>query len=129
MLAERKKTGPTVLYVVDADASVREALCRLTDAGGLRTRAFASIEQFLADLDSTEQGCLLLDATLVGDGCTIRDSMRRRRLDWPVIVICAGADQTARRRARTVEADFLLRKPVDDQALFDSIAWFTGEEW
>jgi len=66
-----------VLYVVDADASVREALCRLTDAGGLRTRAFASIEQFMADLDSTEQGCLLLDATLVGDGCTIRDSRCR----------------------------------------------------
>lgn len=129
MLAQRKKTGPTVLYVVDADASVREALCRLTDAGGLRTRAFASIEQFLADLDSGERGCLLLDATLVGDDCTIRDSMRRRHLDWPVIVICAGADQTARRRARTVEADFLLRKPVDDQALFDAIAWFTGEEW
>lgn len=129
MLAQRKKTGPTVLYVVDADASVREALCRLTDAGGLRTRAFATIEQFLAELDGGERGCLLLDATLVGDGCPIRDSMRLRRLDWPVIVICAGADQTARRRARTVEADFLLRKPVDDQALFDSIAWFTGEEW
>ena len=129
MLAERKKTGPTVLYVVDADASVREALCRLTDAGGLRTRAFASLEQFLAELHSDGPGCVLLDATLVGDGCTIRDSMRRRHLDWPVIVIGAGADQTARRRARTVEADFLLRKPVDDQALFDSIAWFTGEDW
>ena len=129
MLAQRNKTGPTVLYVVETDASVREALCRLTDAGGLRTRAFASLEQFLAELDSDGRGCVLLDATLVGDGCTIRDAMRRRRLDWPVIVICAGADQTARRRARTVEADFLLRKPVDDQALFDSIAWFTGEDW
>ena len=68
MLAQRKKTGPTVLYVVDADASVREALCRLTDAGGLRTRAFATIDEFLADLDSGERGCLLLDETLVGDG-------------------------------------------------------------
>lgn len=129
MLAQRNKTGPTVLYVVETDASVREALCRLTDAGGLRTRAFASLEQFLAELHSDGPGCVLLDATLVGDGCTIRDSMRRRHLDWPVIVIGAGADQTARRRARTVEADFLLRKPVDDQALFDSIAWFTGEDW
>lgn len=129
MLVQRRKAGPTTLYVVDADASVREALCRLTDAGGLRTRAFATLEQFLAELDAGERGCLLLDATLVGDGCTIRDSMRRRHLDWPVIVICAGADRTARRRARTVEADFLLRKPVDDQALFDSIAWFTGEDW
>lgn len=129
MLARREKTEPPVLHVVDADASVREALCRLTDAGGLRARAYATVEHFMADLESAGKGCVLLDASLIGSDSTIRDAMRRRQIEWPVIVISAGADQTARRRARAAGADFFLQKPVDAQALFDSIAWVTGEEW
>jgi FixJ family two-component response regulator len=47
--------------------------------------------------------------------------MRLRHFEWPVIVLCAGADEAARHEARDLGAHFLLNKPVDAQALFDSI--------
>src|SRR5262245_27440749 len=128
MLAERSKGEQLVLYIIDADASVREALCRLACAGGFRARAFASIEQFVAKLDPNGKACVLLDSSLVRSSCTLRETLRRRYLEWPVIMLCAGADKTERHKARAVGVQFLLNKPVDAQALFDSIAWVTDEE-
>lgn len=54
--------------------------------------------------------------------------MRSRGIDWPVIVLCADMGENARREARAFGADFLLNKPVDAQALFDTIAWVTDEQ-
>jgi FixJ family two-component response regulator len=127
MLAERSKQESLVLCIVDADASVREAICRLALAGGFRARAFTSIEQFVTELEPNGKGCVLLDSSLVRSGSTPREMMRRCSLDWPVIMLCAGADETARHQARDLGAHLLLNKPVDDQALFDAIAWVTDE--
>jgi FixJ family two-component response regulator len=125
MLAERSTGQQTVLYIVDADASVCQALCRLTAACGFRSRAFASIEQFVTELEPDGNGCVLLDSSLIRSGSALRETMRRRHLEWPVIVLCAGADEAARHAARDIGAHFLLNKPVDAQALLDSIAWVT----
>jgi FixJ family two-component response regulator len=125
MLAERSRGEQLVLYIVDPDASVCQALCRLAAAGGLRSRAFASIEQFMTELEPDGNGCVLLDSSLIRSGSALREAMRRRFPEWPVIVLCAGAEQAARQEARDLGAHFLLNKPVDDQALFDSIAWVT----
>jgi len=128
MLAGRAKGEQLVLYIVDADASVREALCRLAVASGFGARAFTSIEQFATELEPNGKGCVLLDSSLVRSARALRETMRRRYLEWPVIVLCAGADEAARYEARAFGADFLLHKPVDAQALFDSIAWVTDEK-
>lgn len=127
MLAERRKGEQLVLYIVEADASVRQSLCRLAATGGFRARAFASIEEFLTDLEPRSKGCVLLDWSLVRSGSALRETMRRRYLEWPVIMLCASASETARHEARDLGAHFLLNKPVDGQALFDSIAWVTDE--
>src|SRR5262245_19575188 len=92
MLAARGKGEQLVLYIVDADASVREALCRLASTGGFRARAFESIEQFVTELEPDGKGCVLLDSSLVRGGGTLRETMRRRYPEWPVIMLCAGAD-------------------------------------
>jgi FixJ family two-component response regulator len=128
MLADRGKGEPLVLCIVDADASVRQALCRLAAAGGFRARAFASIEQLVTELEPCGNGCLLIDSALVRSGSALRETMRRRYPDWPVIMLWAGADALARHEARALGAYFLLNKPVDAQALFDSIAWVTDVE-
>jgi len=128
MLAGRGKREQLVLYIVDADASVREALCRLAVASGFRARAFTSIEQFVTELEPNGKGCVLLDSSLVPSGRALKETMWRRHLEWPVIVLCAGADEAARHEAREFGAHLLLNKPVDAQALFDSIAWVTDEK-
>lgn len=128
MLAKRSKGQSVVLCIVDADASVRQALCRLASARGFRARAFASVEQFVTEPEPEGKGCVLLDSLLVRRGSALRETMRRRYPEWPVIMLCAGADETARHEARALGAHLLLNKPVDAQALFDSIAWVTDED-
>jgi FixJ family two-component response regulator len=127
MLAERSKEEQFLLYIVEADASVRQALCRLASTGGFQARAFANIEEFVTELEPRGKGCLLLDSSLVRSGSALRETLRRRYPEWPVIMLCAGADEAARQEARHLGVHFLLNKPVDAQALFDSIAWLTDE--
>lgn len=127
MLAAQAKAGPLVLCVVEADASVREALCRLASAGGFRPRAFATIEQLVSELEPGGRGCVLLDSSLVRNATSLGKMLRSRCFDWPLIVLCASADEAARHEARDLGASLLLNKPVDAQALFDSIAWVTDQ--
>jgi len=122
------KRHERAICVVDADASVREALARLLSAGGLRVRTFASVEEVVAGMEPIAARCVLMDSSLLGNCKAQGDLMRNRCLDRPMIVLCAGADESARREARARGACFLLSKPVDAQALFDAIAWVTEAE-
>jgi FixJ family two-component response regulator len=128
MLEGRRKGVQLALYIVDADASVRESLGRIAAADGFQVRGFASIEQFVTDLEHTGKGCVLLDSSLVRNGSALREAMRRRSFEWPVVVLCAGVDQAARREARELRADLMLNKPVDARMLIDTIAWVIDEE-
>ena len=56
---------------------------------------------------------MLLDSSLLRSGSALRETLRSRRHEWPVIVLCAGADEAARQEARDLGARFLLNKPVD----------------
>jgi len=54
-----------LLCIVDADVSVREALCRLASAAGFRPQPFASVEQFMAHSSPNGKGCVLLDSSML----------------------------------------------------------------
>jgi len=114
-----------VLYIVDADASVRNALCRLAIAAGFEARPFDSIDHFIASLSPHGKGCVILDSSLLSDAARLRVAMHESGVDWPVIVLCADHNSAARHDARLIGARFLLNKPVDGQALIDAVAWVT----
>jgi FixJ family two-component response regulator len=116
-----------VLHIVDADASVRDGLCRLALAAGFEAHAYPSVERFLAQLAPAAHGCVLLDSTLLTAGAQMQAAMRSRGIGWPVIMLATSNDDLARHDARSVGARFLLNNPVDAQALFDAIAWVTTE--
>jgi len=120
-----KGGGQAVLYIVDRDPSVRTALCRLALSGGLEARSFESVDQFVALPWRQGSACVILDSSQLVDGSKLRNEMRRRGIDWPVIVLCDGDGKRARHDARAAGARFLLNKPVDAQALLDTIAWIT----
>jgi FixJ family two-component response regulator len=112
------------VYVVDDDESVRKALSRLLNASGYQVKAYAQAEQFLAELGPDAAGCLLLDMTMPKlSGLQTQIRMREMGRDLPVIAVSALDDNQVRERARELGASFFLRKPVDDQALMDAIAW------
>jgi len=120
--------GGEVIYMVDSDASVRNALCRLAISAGFEARPFDTIQHFIASAWPNDKACVILDASQLTAGARLKETMQRRGVDWPVIVLSATDGELARHDARVVGARFLLKKPVDAQALLDAIAWVTESD-
>lgn len=118
-----------VVYVVDDDASVREAVAWLLRSRGLPSRLFESADAFLqfADAPSHEAhntACLLLDVRMPGmSGLALFDWLVERdwHLRWPVIFLTGHADvPTAVDAVKRGAYDF-FEKPCSDNALVDRV--------
>lgn len=110
---------PTV-FVVDDDASVRDALSLLISLKGLRASVFASAEAFLAVYDASRRGCLLTDMKMPGmSGLELQALLRERGVTLPVVVLTAHGDVSTTRAALKNGAVDFLEKPVDDDVLLD----------
>lgn len=112
-------TDPTV-FVVDDDASVRDALSLLISLKGLRSAVFASAEDFLAMYDLQWRGCLLTDLQMPGmSGLELQATLQQRGSGLPVVVLTAHGDVATTRAALKNGAVDFLEKPVDDDVLLD----------
>ena len=120
-------TQACVVYIVDDDDLVRAGLSRLMRAGGFKTKSYETPELFLLEVMPESPACILLDMATPGiAGLRVQDQLRARGIRMPLIAVSARDDEETRQRARDLDAQFFLRKPVDDQALLDAIAWVTG---
>jgi len=111
------------VYVVDADSSVRRALKRLVMAFGINVRTFASIDEFVRSSPTFSRACLILDFEAGSDAENVQDALARLGDGLHVIVITVSDGRAARQFAIELNAVMCLQKPVDDQALLDSIRW------
>jgi len=112
-------TDPTV-FVVDDDASIRDALSLLISLKGLRASVFNSGEDFLAVYDTSWRGCLLTDLKMPGmSGLELQNTLRERGVTLPVVVLTAHGDVSKTRAALKNGAVDFLEKPVDDDVLVD----------
>src|SRR5258707_15565134 len=59
-------TLPAPVYIIDDDASVRDAVGRLVRSAGWRAETFASAQEFLASPWADVPSCLILDVRLPG---------------------------------------------------------------
>jgi two-component system, LuxR family, response regulator FixJ len=110
---------PTV-FVVDDDASIRDALSLLISLKGLRASVFASAESFLAVYDESWRGCLLTDLKMPGmNGLELQATLRERGVTLPVVVLTAHGDVNTTRAALKNGAVDFLEKPVEDDVLLD----------
>lgn len=118
----------TVVYIVDDDESVRTGLSRLMRSAGLTSKSYKSAEMFLDQVDLESHGCILLDITMTHmNGLELGKRLKDRGICYPIIVVSAIDDEATRHSARELGVRFFLRKPVDDQALLDAIAWVMAE--
>lgn len=112
-------TDPTV-FVVDDDASIRDALSLLISLKGFRPSVFASAEDFLAVYDVQWRGCLLTDLQMPGmSGLELQTTLQERGIVLPVVVLTAHGDVATTRAALKNGAVDFLEKPVDDDVLID----------
>jgi len=121
--------GARVIYVVEADPSVRDGLDRLMRAAGFAVRSFPSSDALLAGLDAQHPGCVLLDLAANAPGeRSLAQRLRERGVDMPSVALSSEAGEASDRKARASGCCFLLRKPVDDRALLDAIDWAFGSK-
>ncbi len=117
-----------LIYLVDDDASVREALAWLLRSRRLASESFSSGDAFLAALPPgfmpTQPCCLLLDVRMPGtSGLALFDALEARGLVdvMPVIFLTGHGDvPTAVAMVKRGAFDF-CEKPFSDNLLVDRI--------
>jgi len=112
---------PTV-FVVDDDASVREAIASLVRSVRLDVHTFGSAQEFLDAEPAERPACLVLDVRLPGSsGLDLQRELRARGIGIPIIFLTAYGDVPMSVRAMKEGAIEFLIKPFRDQDLLDAI--------
>jgi FixJ family two-component response regulator len=110
-----------IVFVVDDDRRVREALSRLMSSAGLSVITFASAAEFLEFEKPDAPACLVLDLQLPGIG-GLELQQRLSDEDGPPIVFITGhGDIPTTVRAMKAGAVEFLSKPFDDGELLRAI--------
>jgi FixJ family two-component response regulator len=110
------------VFVVDDDASLRQALKSLIRSVGLRVELFASTSEFFKSPRPDAPGCLVLDVRLPGQsGLDFQNELTNAGIHIPVIFITAHGDIPMSVRAMKAGAIEFLTKPFRDQDILDAI--------
>lgn len=112
-----------IVYVIDDDRSVRDALADLLASVSLAYRCYASPADFLADLlPATVSSCVVLDVRIPGlNGLDLHRLMRERQMNMPVIFITGHGDIAMGVEAMKNGAIEFLPKPFRDHDLLSAI--------
>ena len=115
--------GLTV-YIVDDDASVRQALARLVRSAGIRAEMFGTVPELVTQARDKEPDCVIADIRMPGtSGLELPSLLASQGHRVPVIFVTAYDTEQNRAEARSAGAAGFFHKPVDGQALIDAIAW------
>jgi len=113
--------GP-VIFIVDDDDAVRDSLGLLLGLRGYVTRSFARSKDFLAAVDRSAHGCILLDLRIPDmDGLEVQAELAAREIKVPIIMLTAHGDVATARAALKAGAFDFLEKPIDDALLRTTI--------
>jgi FixJ family two-component response regulator len=110
-----------VIYVVDDDANVREALSSLLRANGKQVQLFTSGQDFLRFPREDSCACLILDLRMPGmNGLQVQESIAAQTA-MPVIFVTGRGDVPSTVTAMKGGAIDFLTKPIDESALLACI--------
>jgi FixJ family two-component response regulator len=112
-----------MVFVVEDDSSVREALAGLIRSAGWGVEVFVSADDFLARPKADVPSCLVLDVGLPGlSGLQLQARMAELHHELPIVFITGHGDIPMSVRAMKAGAVEFLTKPFLDQDLLDGIA-------
>jgi FixJ family two-component response regulator len=113
--------GP-IVFVVDDDLSVREALRSFIRSVGMRCETFATAADFLAHPRPDGPACLVLDVELPGEsGLDLPTELRDEGTRLPIIFITGHGTIPMSVRAMKAGALEFLTKPFSERELLDAI--------
>jgi FixJ family two-component response regulator len=112
----------SMIYLVDDDRRVLNALTRLLQSEGWLTQAFTSTAAFLEAHDPAVPGCVVLDLMMPEmSGLAVQTELQRLGLSRPVIFLSGRAEITACATAMKAGAVDFLTKPVEAPLLFAAV--------
>jgi len=117
-------TEKAIVYVVDDDDSVRNALLRLLHASGFDAMGHASAGEFLLHRPRDRHGCIILDIRMPGpSGLDLQSVLKEQDIPMPVIFMTGHADVASCAAAMRAGAVDFLEKPVEPQVLLEAIGF------
>jgi FixJ family two-component response regulator len=116
-----KKIDP-IVFVVDDDAAVREAIRNLLESVGMQVHTFGSGAEFVARVPIEVPCCLILDVRLPGtSGLEFQRELSVAGVEIPIIFITGHGDIPITVQAMKAGAVDFLTKPFREQELLDAI--------
>jgi FixJ family two-component response regulator len=112
----------SMVFVVDDDASMREAMQRLFRSVGLQAEVFASAAEFLRSKLADVPCCLVLDVRLPGQsGLDFQTELAKANIQVPIIFMTGHGDIPMTVKAMKAGAIEFLPKPFRDQDMLDAV--------
>jgi FixJ family two-component response regulator len=116
------RDADAIVFVVDDDPSIREAVKSLISLAGLRVETFGTAQEFLRSERPNLPGCVVLDVELPGlSGLDLQRELTAHGIKLPIIFITGYGDIPMSVRAMKAGATEFLTKPFRDQDLLDAI--------
>ena len=113
------------IAIVDDDPAVLKALSRLVRTRSYRARTYGSGQELLAALPDELPDCLIVDLQMPEmNGLELQQHLVSSGVTIPTILISAKGDVALGERESGLVAS--LRKPLQEQALFEAIGKAVG---
>jgi FixJ family two-component response regulator len=111
-----------VVFIIDDDPSLCEALSSLFRSVGLQVRAFGSAPEFLQSKLPDGPSCLVLDVRLPGlSGLDFQSELAKANIQIPIVFMTGHGDISMTVRAMKAGAVEFLPKPFRDQDILDAV--------
>jgi FixJ family two-component response regulator len=111
-----------LVFIVDDDPSICEALKRLLATVGLKAQTFGSAQEFMRTKRPDVPSCLVLDVRLPGlSGLDLQRELAKMDPPTAIVIITAHADIPMTVQAVKAGAVEFLTKPFRDQQLLDAV--------
>jgi len=112
------------VFVVDDDSAIRYAMGLLLESVGYQCEVYGSADEFLAAVDATSPGCLVLDIRMPGmSGLELQQKLAALSSTIPIIFITGHGDVPMAVEAMQKGAIDFIQKPFRDQELLDRISY------
>lgn len=119
-----------LVYIVDDDADLAEALAVLLEAHGFASAVFGDADACSAAMVTGMPDALLLDVCLPGQGgIDLLRSIREQALRMPVIMMTGFGSVPLAVEAMKTGAETVLEKPLDTGLLMDALLPAVARSW
>jgi len=119
----------SIVYLVDDEFAIRDALTLLIESAGFAIQSFESAHEFLERYDHSRPGCLLLDVRMpTMSGLELQEELSKRDINIPIIFISGHAEVADSAKAFRAGAIDFLEKPFENSVLLERLEEGIGKD-